>query len=98
MSLVPREQGSGERGVCWQSSSGNRYLSSMSKEKMVITGARHGMAGGGWTVVEEDGTFQAEWREYRTGLIYEGISLSQHFHSIALGVSLNGHLVSPALF
>lgn len=68
------------------------------KEKMVITGARHGMAEGGRTVAEEDGMFQAEWREYRTGLIYEAISLSQHFCSIALGVSLNGHLVSPALF
>ena len=33
-----------------------------------------------------------------SGLVYEALSLSQYFCSIALGVSLNGHLVSPALF
>lgn len=43
-----------------------------------------------------DGTFQAEWREYRTGLIDE--VLSQHYCSIASSVSLTRHLVSPALF
>lgn len=49
-------------------------------------------------MVEEDGKFQAERREYRTGLIYEALSLSLHSCSIALGIYLNGHLVSPALF
>lgn len=65
---------------------------------MVITGAGHGMTEGRWMVVEEDGTFQAGWREYLIGFIYEALSLSQHFHCIALSVSLNGHLVSPAPF
>ena len=56
----------------------------------MITGASHGMTESGWMVVEEDGTFQAGWREYLIGFIYEALSLSQHFHYIALGVSLNG--------
>lgn len=47
--------------------------------------------------MEEDGTFQAGWREYRLFSFMKPLSFSQHFHYIALGVSLTGHLVSCSI-
>lgn len=52
------------------------------KEMMVITGASHGMTESAWMVVEEDGTFQAGWREYLIVFIYEALSFSLSISTI----------------
>lgn len=58
-------------GVYWR----NGCPSSVVKK--MEPGAWHRMAEGRRVVAEGEGTFQTEWREYRTGLVYEALSLSQ---------------------
>lgn len=53
-----------------------------------VHGLRWQKAGGWMDSGGQDGTFQAEWREYRTGLIYVILCVSALLF-IALRVSLN---------